>query len=66
MALKTGSKFYRVAIADILALIGIITAIMESIQMAQFTNERARNVSKIERTQEKLYIDIFFRQAGCP
>lgn len=35
---------------------------MVGIQMAQFTNERAKNVSRMERTQEKLYIGIFFQK----
>lgn len=58
-------SFIESIIAGILMLIGIIAATMlgvlalqQGIQTDEFTNELSKNVSRIERTQEKT--DIYF------
>lgn len=58
-------SFIELIIAGILMLIGIIAATMlgvlalqQGIQTDEFTNELSKNVSRIERTQEKT--DIYF------
>jgi len=62
MVLKLEVIFIGLVIAGILTLIGLIPATTVDIQMAQVTNEIVKNVSRIERIQEKLYIDFY----GCP
>lgn len=62
-------SFIELIIAGILMLIGIIAATMvgvlalqQGIQTPEFTNELSKNVSRIERSQEKNRHRIFFSE----
>lgn len=62
-------SFIELIIAGILMLIGIIAATMvevlalqQGIQTPKFINELSKNVSRVERTQEKNRHRIFFSE----